>query len=157
MIVAEQTVELILQKLDEDDSYQSVLLSQFEEKYEDYCGYLGQEILPILNSEEGDLLMFVLSVIEEGFQRHELNHELFELTVYFDMEEKMWSMYEDQLKVPFRDRVTPYFDQIDEEEILAFVEDTLIADPDEESSFLGNTGRDIIWNVCASFVAVLIA
>ncbi len=154
MIIAEKTIQTILEQLETETSYQMRLLEQFETKYEDFLAYLGQEILSILNEKEGDLLLFILSVLEEAFQRHNPTTDLFELNQYFDTEERMWTVYEEQLKLPFRDRITPYFESIDEEEALAFIEDLLTEDEEDEDPFLGNTGRDIIWNCSAAFVSV---
>lgn len=156
MIIAESTVETVLSDLDADETYQQELLAHFEDKYEDYLTYLGQEILTILDEKEGDFFLFILSVIEECLQRHDVRNEQFELTKYFDIEERMWTLYEDNLKVPFRERITPYFEQIDEEEALAFIED-LLSDDDEDGPVVGNTGRDIIWNCCTAFISISIA
>lgn len=156
MIIAESTINAIIEKLEEDEGYQASLQEQFEAKYEDFLAYLEHEILSILNEKEGDLLIFILSVVEEAFQKHNYNKELFELPTFFDTEERMWTVYEENLKQAFRERITPYFDSIDEEEALAFIEDLLTDDTEDEETFLGNTGRDIIWNCSAAFVSVRI-
>jgi len=157
MIITEATIDKILDQLQADEAYQETLTSRFETMYEEYVSYLNQEIITLLSEEEGDLLHFVHAILLEAFLRADDSLKIFEMDDFYDAEESMWSSYEDNIKAPFRDRITTVFDASDEEDALAFIEDTLV-DPEEGEDFqLSATGRDVIWNVCAAFVTVLVA
>ena len=58
MIIKENTIDSILDKLEAEESFQETLTSRFEAMYEEYVSYLNQEIIPLLSEEEGDLLFF---------------------------------------------------------------------------------------------------
>lgn len=161
MQITEQIIDDIVIQLEKDSDYQSTIVEQFEKIYEDYLAYLDQDVLPLLNEEERDLLLFILAVIVEANMRTNKEINVFDLDQYFDAEEGMWASYEDNLKMGFRERITPIFEQIKEEDALAFVEDLLIDDDtvegqEDEANFLSSTGRDIIWNVSAAFISTLI-
>lgn len=161
MQITEQIIDDIVIQLEKDSDYQSTIVEQFEKIYEDYLAYLDQDVLPLLNEEERDLLLFILAVIVEANMRTNTEINVFDLDQYFDAEEGMWASYEDNLKMGFRERITPIFEQIKEEDALAFVEDLLIDDDtvegqEDEANFLSSTGRDIIWNVSAAFISTLI-
>ena len=153
MIIDETTINGILKNIEENDQAQEAFSSLLESKFEDYLSYLNLEILTILNSEEGDQLIFILSVLVEAFAQKGMDQEGFQLFEYFDIEEEMWAMYEENLKQPFRERVSIFFEKIDEEDALAFVEDSLIEpDEDDEEYLITATGRDVIWNTSVAFI-----
>lgn len=155
MIITEATIDSILEKLEAEESFQETLTSRFEAMYDEYANYLNQEIIPLLSEEEGDLLYFIHSILLEAFLRADDSLKIFEMDDFYDAEEAMWSTYEDNIKAPFRDRITSVFEASEEEDALAFIEDALVDPEDGEDFQLSATGRDVIWNVSAAFVQVL--
>ena len=57
-------------------------------------------------------------------------------------EEANWELLHEQPKGTFRDKITPFFENNEQEDLLAFVEDTL---EQEEDSPVTTVGRDVIF------------
>ena len=155
MIVSEKTLNGILDQLDTDSAYHETLSDQFHKVFEDYFIYLEQEIFSILKAPEADLLLFIHYVVTEAYRKSDLSISAFELHSFFDMEEDMWAQYEEESKKGFRDRISPTFTKLDEEELLAFVEDLLLESSEEEEIQVSATGRDVIWNVSSAFIGIM--
>lgn len=155
MIIKEEKIDSILERLESDEDYKKEITDQFEQLYTEYFTYINQEILKMLNEQEGDLLMFIHTVLTEAFLSNDQELKFFELTSFFDIEEMMWTTYEENIKAPFRERITPVFEDCAEEDALAFVEDLLIEPEEEEEEIISTAGRDIIWNVSAAFIKVI--
>lgn len=155
MIIKEERIDNILEKLESEEEYKQEISDQFEQLYPEYFLYLSQEIMKMLNEAEGDLLFLIHTVLTEAFLSDNKELKVFELTDFFDAEEMMWTAYEDSIKAPFRERITPVFEESEEEDALAFVEDLLIEPEDEEEELISSAGRDIIWNVSAAFIKII--
>ena len=155
MLIEEKIIETVLSELEEQADYRYELMDRFEKLYEEYLIYLEQEIVPMLTEHETDVFFFIHSVITESFMRTDQEVHIFDMDDFFDAEETMWAQFEDNIKLPFRDRITPVYNEVDEEDALAFVEDLLVEPEDDEEEAISASGRDIIWNVCAAFISVL--
>ncbi len=157
MIIQEKTVEDILEKVSESEAYGEEIRKRFNEGQEDFLAYVEREVYSLISDPEKDLLLFILYVLNECMQLEKGAVQPIVLTDYFDAEEKMWQLYEEGIKKPFKERVTPIFDLVDEEEALAFVEDVLVDAEQEEDEdvHIDEAGKDVIWNVCAAFTYLL--
>lgn len=159
MIIQEATVEKVMEEVASDEVYSEKIRVDFNETQEDYLTYLEREVYSLISDPEKDLLLFILYALNEFMVKEKGEASPIELHKYFDAEEKMWQMYEDGIKKPFKERITPFFEEIDEEEALAFIEDLLVEAEGEEDEdlLIDPAGRDVIWNVSAAFVYSLIA
>lgn len=154
MIINESDIEEIFQSIDKDANVGLKWLDSFNETLKDYRIYLDEEVLKLLSEEERDVLLFIQSsLFYILFQKQENLH--IDLSSFFDQEEKNWNIYESLIREPFNERLNPFFDLYDEEEALAFIEDCLTKDPDNEQDILSAPGRDIIWNVSCAFLVQL--
>ncbi len=158
MIIQEATVEKVIGEVSSNESYSEEIRGRFNEKQEDYLAYLEREVYSLISDPEKDLLLFMLYALHECILEEKGKVEAIQLHEYFDTEEVMWKMYEEKIKSPFSERITPFFDLIDEEEALALVEDLLAEGEAEEDEDLhiDPAGRDVIWNVAAAFIHVMV-
>jgi hypothetical protein len=157
MIIQEKTIEKVMEEVASNEVYSEEIRTTFNTNQEDYIAYLEKEVYSLISDPEKDLMLFMLYSINEFTSKDKGNVASIELHNYFDTEEEMWKMYEEKIKSPFKERITPFFEAIDEEEALAFVEDLLIEAENEEDEDLviDPAGRDVIWNVCAAFIKVV--
>ena len=66
-------------------------------------------------------------------------------------EEKNWELLDNIRELRFRDRMTVFFDNSDQEDLLAFVEDSLV---DDEDSFITKEGREPMFVALKSVIDV---
>jgi len=154
MIIQEKTVEAVMEQVASSEEYSETIRTNFNTIQEDFLAYLEREVYSLISDPEKDLLLFILYAIQEFATKDKGKVEPIELHSYFDIEESMWKMYEEKIKSPFKERVTPFFEKIDEEEALAFIEDLLVeaGESEDEDLVIDPAGRDVIWNVSAAFV-----
>ena len=70
------------------------------------------------------------------------------------MEEKNWQLFEDNQKISWEDKMTKVFESYPQTDLLAFVEDMLVEDDDDETT-ISNIGREFIFVTAKSFVDCL--
>ncbi len=159
MIIQEKTIDAVMEEIAGNEEYSESIRTNFNTVQEDFLAYLEREVYSLISDPEKDLLLFILYAIQECILKDKGSVEAIELHSYFDVEEAMWKMYEEKIKSPFSERVTPFFERIDEEEALAFIEDLLVeaGQVEDEDLVIDPAGRDVIWNVCAAFVEQLTA
>ena len=66
--------------------------------------------------------------------------------------EKNWEILEANVVGSFRDRITPCFENTNQEDLLAFLEDSLESD---EDVVISNSGRELIFVACKTLVDCL--
>jgi len=99
-----------------------------------FLQYLQTDTFELLSAEERDYLQYLALVVFEAFRQNasakqpELTGQRIE-----SLEEQHWDWMQATVGKPMRDRLDIFYDKIDEEELLAFAEDSLI-DPDQQSS-----------------------
>lgn len=103
--------------------------------------YLESEGFQILSNEEKDLMWYCILVIIEAIIQSEEELESIMLEEIEEAEELNYSKVGEK-NLKFSDVADLMFDQYEEEDLLAFVEDTLI--PDEEE-FPTPVGRKVIF------------
>ena len=159
MIIQEKMIDEIISKVHEEEMYSTKLSDQFSADFEDFIVYLEKEVFTVLKEHEAELMIFLQQVIYEAFlnsgKREPISYELHD---FFDLEENAWEIYENNIKKPFKDRITPIFERYKEEDAFAFVEDLLVdpEDSEEGDEGISNEGRDIIWNVTVAFILLLV-
>ncbi|MBK8490068.1 MAG: hypothetical protein IPL49_03955 [Saprospirales bacterium] len=63
-----------------------------------------------------------------------------------EQEEVNWEILNEASSPRFQDRLDPFFDQTDQEDLLAFIEDSLVLDDSEEDEWkLTKEGREPIF------------
>ncbi|MGB3801763.1 MAG: hypothetical protein WA952_18235 [Lewinella sp.] len=136
-MIQEATINRVLDRLERGTEHYETEIRDFAENQPELMDYLTNEDTEAFTEEERALLLFSALVIyqsvddersgvaaaagEDIAKAEELNYEVFGRT-------KASS---------FRDRLTPFFEESQEEELLAFVEDLLLADEEDEDQISG--------------------
>ncbi len=129
-MISEQSIESSLLKLDEESAIEAAML-EFVTEQPTFTQYLRTDTFELLTQAERDYLQY-LSLVIYGAVRVEhssiptLGGEEIE-----EWEEKAWAWLEPTVGKPMAQRLDVIFEQVDQEELLAFAEDSLV-DPDRE-------------------------
>jgi len=128
--ISENHVEQAIQAIGTLDSESAV--SSFTQKHPALTHYLMTENFEALTKVEQNYMIYLTLVIEHaisigvGKPPEEIDLELLA-----QWEEQNWDLFSQQKTKTFRDRVTPFFEDYIQEDLLAFVEDALEDDPEE--------------------------
>lgn len=151
MLVAEKTIDEIVDRLEDHPEFFEELLEKYGSEQEDVFVFFASDNFKLLTDEENDLLIFFTLVILASTEEHtpleEVKIETLEKT-----EEQAWDIFDKQ-KANFRDKLNPFFEQTQEEDLLAFVEDGLII---EEDNPVTAVGREIIFITLFALIKTII-
>ena len=142
-MVEEATIEDILTEFQAKPDALDSHIATIQEKQDTIYHWLISENFDILTNAEKDHLIFLSMIIWNACERTfgELDH-VGEKRIE-SREEKNWELFLNT-KGKFRERLDVFFEDYPQEDLLAFVEDALIIEEDEEA-FLTSVGREIIF------------
>lgn len=151
--VNEEIIDLAIVQL-EDESLLLAIEERWSEHYIAVDNYLRQESFELLTVEEITFLKTIISIIwiswehVHGSIASDLNARQLE-----KIEEANWQNFHSSKEKRFRDKLNVFFEDHPQEDLLAFVEDSL---EDDEEQMVTGPARDIIWISAVSFIDALI-
>lgn len=129
-MIQETTIERVLERLESGTDDYRVEIQDFAEAQPHLAAYLTNEDGDTLNEEERTLLMFGAVVIYQSVLDERAVRGIIPEAMIGQAEEENYALMPE--KGAFRDRLTPFFEDSDEEELLAFAEDLIVAEADED-------------------------
>jgi len=142
-MINEKYIESYLESLEEKGP-NNVFLEQ-----EELLEYLQSNTFSSLNEHERKTLFFCFEVIFNSYLLSEKEEPQFDLEAFLDAEEDNWAVREDINSWP--KTVDAFFEDYKEEDLLAFIEDTLVEDEEGEST-ISDIAREIIFISAKSFI-----
>ncbi len=104
--------------------------------------YLFSEGFDLLTQSEKEYTMFLALVIWESVHELHPDQELVDPTDIEKIEDQNWENLSDKKDQKFRDKLTVFFENTEQEDLLAFVEDALVQDEDD---MISNDGREYVF------------
>jgi hypothetical protein len=153
VFVSENIIESVIESLENADFESAVTVLAAKQPV--LLNYLMAEDFELLTQAERELMLYVVLVIYQSVEQAAeqklppLSKKAIETT-----EEKNWEMLDAVTAKKFRDRMTVFFDNYDQEDLLAFVEDTLVEDEDGDVT---KEGREPLFVALKTVIDVLTA
>lgn len=148
--ILESTIEAVCTRFDTTEKLAQAI-DNLGQDQPHIAAYLKPENHKLLTEEEYGLLWFMTVVVVQSYEDTFGPARTLSQKQIGEAEEQLWATMNEQKAKNFRDKLNVFFDQIPEEEILAFVEDNLIDDDDE---IVSPAGREYLFVGC---VAILIS
>ncbi len=141
-MIPESIIEEVIGHYNSDkESYESSM-SEIMEQQPALIAFLSQESNDVLTEEEKDILWYLVLIIIMSTRRNGSSVSELSDVDLGNIEERNWETLQTQPKGTFRDKVTVFFEDYDQEDLLAFVEDSLELD---DESPITSVGRDVIF------------
>ena len=144
-LVNEKTIEDIIESLEENNKLLA-LEKRWEENFPAISDYLNQDNFSLLIDEEKAYVSFIVAVIflswEEKFGKFDKDLKPKKLE---KIEEENWEKLNNAKGKTFREKLDVFFDGYTQEELLAFIEDSI---QDDEQQMVSGAARDIVF-ICA--------
>jgi len=141
-MVTEETIEEVLESFVNDREEYEGSLSDLMDQQPPLLAFLAQESNDVLTEEEKDVLWYIILIIITSSRRFGISVGVLSDIDLGNFEESNWEMLQIQPKGTFREKITPFFEEYEQEDLLAFVEDTLEL---EDDSPVTSVGRDVIF------------
>lgn len=152
MKINEAQIEKILVKFDDDNCDLEKLMKELAGEHELLIAYLLSDNFSLLSEEETDYFQYLSLVaidcchnfLKDGihYNQEDIDHA----------EENNWKMMEEQGAKAFNEKITVFFESSEEEDLLAFIEDSLTP---EDGDFVTPVGRDLMCVGLKTMVDVL--
>lgn len=151
--ISAEIIEAVADQIGENEAAFEKLLKKFEAEQPAVFNYLFSEDVEAFTMDEQEWMLFVGLVIfgsvdQTGYEIAEI-----EENDLMDAEEKNWDLLQDSKATQFNERINPFFENYPQEDLLAFVEDMLTED--EEDNFITREGREPMFVVLKSIVDVM--
>jgi len=146
--VDEQIVESILTNLETGKWDVEEILAEFNQSQMPFLQFINSENFKLLTEEEYDLMLFNLLVLFKA-SSHEGPLNLVEAEQIEKIDEKNWEVYNEIGNKNFAKVLDAYFEDYTQEDLLAFVEDSLSTEEEEKIS---QVGKEIIFITCKTFI-----
>lgn len=152
-MIQESTIERVLGRLESGEDDFAVEIQDFAHSQPNLMTYLTDEENEVFTEGELEILLFGAIVIFQSVTDQLTEPEPVQGAAIEEAEEANYAVIGEG-KGSFRDRVTPLFEQSKEEELLAFAEDLLVGDEDNQIS---NEAREPLFITLKTVVDVLTA
>lgn len=147
--VSEDIIDEILDELGDSSELPEEALHRLREEQPVVLAYLFTENFNAFLRQEKEYLLYLLLVLWEATKR--VNPEVPEVTeeALSRAEESNWDTLQEVSSKRFRDRLDVFFADTKQEDMLAFIEDSLL---DEEDGFVSKEGREPMFVILKSIL-----
>ena len=147
-LVDEKIIESVIESL-EDNNKLLGLEERWEESFPAISDYLNKDSFSLLIEEEKAYVSFIIAVIflswEEKFGAFEKDFRPKKLE---QIEEANWEKLNSAKGKTFREKLDSFFEGHTQEDLLAFIEDSI---QDDEEQMVSGAARDIVF-ICATTI-----
>ena len=150
--VNENIIEKAAEKLGSNESFFEDTLKKFTEHQPEILAYFFSEDTHAFTNPEREWMLFLLMVILESTEPFFEDHEITEQLI-LSAEEKNWQHLQSSKGKTFRDRSDVFFENYPQEDLLAFVEDSVT---DDEDGNISKEGREPLFIMLKTIIDVLI-
>ncbi|MFK7809731.1 MAG: hypothetical protein AB8F74_18135 [Saprospiraceae bacterium] len=131
------------------DSNQEAFFKTIGEEQPVLLSFLVSENIKVLTTEEQELMFFLAAVIFDVIKNEYPDIPMLTEDVIGKLEEANWYTMEANVRGNFSERITPFFENYPQEDLLAFVEDSLVFD---EDSHVTNEGRSYLFVILKTVI-----
>lgn len=129
-MVSNEAIEKALELLDNVSIVEESII-EFATEQTAFLQYLQTEGFKLLTQEERDYLQYLALVIYQAVKKDENEISPISGDLIEQWDEKCWEWMQQSVGKSMTTRLDNFFDAIDQEELLAFAEDSLV-DPEED-------------------------
>jgi len=147
--VSEEHIDQVLKELGEDPVRQQEALDSLRTAQPVVLSYLFTENFSAFLKQEKEYLLYLLLVIWEAVNKSGATLSTVDEEMLSHAEEANWDLLQQVDSKRFRDRLDVFFKETKQEDLLAFVEDSLL---DEEDGFVSKEGREPMFVILKSII-----
>lgn len=159
-LIPESSIDIVIDNFENGTLDYENIVEVFAEQQPVAMSFLLSDNEGALSDDEQDYLLYLAIILWQAVLQTNPNIKQVSPEEIAEAEEKNWSFLNETSTKPFRDRLDIFFENYPQEDLLAFVEDSVTgdADLDEEDSFqLTPEGQEPMFIVLKTLIDVLTA
>lgn len=130
--ISEEAIELAATALETSEEAFEEAINEMQEKQPVLLGYYFSENFQPFTQAEKEYMLFLALVVWKAVEDSTEHVPRVEEEAISKAEDDNWEQFMNHKSKDFRARLTPFFEQYPQEDLLAFVEDALIEDEEDE-------------------------
>ncbi len=150
--ISEQSIEAAIESLSENESTFNDILQSLMSTQPHIGAYIIGEDLKFLSEEEKNIFFFIVIVIFKSISENNSSPQEVSEEEIGEAEEANWEKIQSIKTKDFRKKLDPFFEKSSQEDLLAFLEDSLT--PEEEDS-MATEAREYIFVAAKTIIDVL--
>lgn len=143
--ISEDIIEAAVQNLESSEEILEVAIQDMQQKQPVLLGYFFSENFDAFTQAEKEYLLYLLIVIWKSVNEIVDTLPQIEEEQISALEEANWDTFLDSKSKDFRSRLDAFFENYLQEDLLAFVEDALVEDDEDEEAFITDEGRPALF------------
>lgn len=144
--ISEKIIDRITKALDSEENGYDQAIADMQAKQPILFSYLLSESFKLLIEEESEYLLYLALVIWKAVDAEVTDLPLLDSEKIEEIEEKNWTLLNETKARKFNEKLDVFFDKYPQEDLLAFVEDALVDDEDEEeNAFVTKEGKELLF------------
>lgn len=154
--VSEKIIDAVIDDLENysDEQYEESM-EAFAEAQPVLVAWLFSEQFDLLNEDEKGYLQYLALIAWQSIVKENGPVEPVSEEQIGEAEEKNYELLEGSEAKKFRDRLTPFFENTPQEDLLAFAEEAVLEDEDDPEALVTKEGREPIFVALKTLVDVL--
>jgi len=140
--IKEEIIDGVVARFEEKAEDLVTRTSEIMESHPTLLAYLDQESNDVLLEEERDLQWYIAVVSLTAIENSGESLPEFDVEDLSHAEESNWELLQESGSGSWRDRLDPFFNEYEQEDLLAFLEDMV---QEDEDSPVTNVGREVIF------------
>ncbi len=156
-MITEKQIETVLDQMEESEVSIADTVNDLESKHPALFSYIvSPQFSEVLNERERDYFHFLVVSIYMIINEYYLKGKEYSITEdeLGDMEEKVWELWETDSDGDFHEKLDIFFENTEEEDLLALIEDALIETEDE---LITEIGREPVFVALETIKEVLLS
>ena len=142
--ISEKIIDRITKALDNEENGYDQAIGDMQAKQPILFSYLLSESFKLLIEEESEYLLYLALVIWKAVDAEVTDLPLLDSEKIEEIEEKNWTLLNETKARKFNEKLDVFFDKYPQEDLLAFVEDALVDDEDEDA-FVTKEGKELLF------------
>lgn len=130
-LVSENTLDQIVERFDDSEAAYEKAIEDFEKAQPILLSYLFSEEFEAFMPDEKEYMLMLSTIIYTAVKEENGDIPMVDEKVIADAEESNWAKLEDLNSKRFNERLDVFFQDYDQEDLLAFVEDALAEDEED--------------------------
>jgi hypothetical protein len=154
-MTTELEIENVMTGLENEDFSPESLIEEMDEVQPNVLAYLLSDNFELLTEDERNYLIYLGSIIWKSTSSNATENLNVSEELIIETEEKNWEIMNEQSGQSWRERLNPFFESTKEEDLLAFIEDGLADDEEEENPIVTKEGKELLFVGLKTVVDVL--
>lgn len=152
--ISEEAIDKVLLFYEtlEDETYYEKIYDRLQTEQPNLSGYLFSEASEVLTQDEHDYMMSLAIIIFQCVIDSGAEFDIVEADEIETFDEQNWEVMENSKADRFKDKITPFFEDYPQEELLVFVEESVL---DDEESVVTKVGREPLFVMLKTVVDAL--